>query len=72
MLLLPGSEVWSPEAGHSPLSPSPEGLLHQLGLTPGVYPPEASLPRLLLRPRDLHEVAVEAEVVADRVLEHFS
>ena len=57
-----------PEAGDPPGPSFPEGLLDQLALGGGVDPPEGALARLLLRPRHLDEVAVQRQVVADRVL----
>lgn len=56
------------EAGDAPLPPLPERLLHELGLGGGVYPPKGPLPGLLLGARDLNEVAVQREVVADGIL----
>ena len=56
------------EAGDPPGPSFPEGLLDQLALGGGVDPPEGALARLLLRPRHLDEVAVQGQVVADRVL----
>lgn len=56
------------EAGAAPRPALPEGLLDELGLGGGVYPPEGTFARLLLRARHLDEVAVERQVVADGVL----
>lgn len=57
-----------PEAGDPPGPSFPEGLLNELGLRGRVYPPEGTFARLLLRPRHFDEVAVQRQVVADRVL----
>lgn len=61
--------MWGPEAGDSPRPSFPERLLDQLGFRRRVYPPEGAFARLLLRPRHLDEVAVERQVVTDRVLQ---
>lgn len=57
-----------PEAGDPPGPSLPEGLLNELSLRGRVYPPEGTFARLLLRPRHFDEVAVQGQVVADRVL----
>lgn len=54
-----------PEAGHPPLPPFPEGLLHQLALRGRVHAPEAALPWLVLRAGHFQKVAVERQVVSD-------
>lgn len=61
--------MWGPEAGDSPGPSFPEGLLDELALRGRVYPPERTFARLLLRPRHFDEVAVQRQVVTDRVLQ---
>lgn len=61
--------MWGPEAGDPPGPSFPEGLLNELALRGWVYPPEGTFAGLLLRPRHLDEVAVQRQVVADRVLQ---
>lgn len=58
-----------PEAGDAPGPSFPEGLLDELALRGRVYPPEGTFARLLLRPRHFDEVAVQRQVVTDRVLQ---
>lgn len=58
-----------PEARHSSLSPFPEGLLHQLGFRGRIQAPKASFPWLILGTGYFQEVAVERQIVSDRVLE---
>lgn len=58
-----------PETGHAPLPPLAEGLLHKLVLRGRVHPPEAALPRLVLGARHFQEVAVQGQVVPDRILD---
>lgn len=58
-----------PEAGHSPGPALSEGLLDELALRGGVDPPERTLAGLLLGPGHFDEVAVQGQVVADRVLD---
>lgn len=67
----PGGEgsVWGPEAGDPPGPSFPEGLLDQLALRRRVYPPEGAFARLLLRPRHFDEIAVQGQVVTNRVLQ---
>ena len=69
--LVPGGEgsQRGPEARHAPGPSLPEGLLYQLALGRWVDPPETPFPRLLLGTRHLDEVAVQGQVVPDRVLE---
>lgn len=61
--------MWGPKAGDPPRPSFPEGLLDELGLRGRVYPPEGTFAGLLLGPRHLDEVAVQRQVVADRVLQ---
>lgn len=57
-----------PEAGHASLPPLPEGLLHQFALGGGVHAPKAAFARLVLGASHFQEVAVQGQVVSDRVL----
>lgn len=57
-----------PEAGHAPLPPLPEGLLHQLPLGGGVDAPKAPFAWLVLGASHFQEVAVQGQVVSDGVL----
>ena len=69
LFILPyGGGEGCPKAGNASLSPSPEGLVHQLALRRRVDPPEAAFAWLLLRPRHLDKVPVERQVVPDGVL----
>lgn len=54
--------------GYSSLSPPLESLVHELALAGRVDAPETALAGFLLRPRHLHEVPVQGQVVTDRVL----
>lgn len=60
--------MWGPKAGDPPRPSFPEGLLDELAFRGRVYPPEGTFAGLLLRPRHLDEVAVQRQIVADRVL----
>lgn len=67
----PGGEgsVRGPEAGDAPGPSFPEGLLDELGLRGRVYPPERTFAGFLLRPGHFDEIAVQRQIVSDRVLQ---